>query len=226
MADFALWGTACERALGWPGGSFLSAYDTNRIDANAISLDSSPLTAPLRQLLDNEGDWTGTAAELLNKLAGIVGEQGTRGRDWPKNGRSLSGQLKRLTPNFAAVGIGVKFLRDAKARSVTLTKDKVGDFASFASFASSSEKKPKNQGFSHDANHDAKTGDDANHDAKTGHDASMTQTSGSRVAAQTLKDNGFASSNDANDANDAKSRPFSYLAPDCSPEQAVTPFDS
>jgi len=37
MADFAAWVTACEPALGWTAGSFLTAYTGNRADANELA---------------------------------------------------------------------------------------------------------------------------------------------------------------------------------------------
>ncbi len=41
MADFALWITAAEPALGWKPGAFLTAYTENRGQANEIALESA-----------------------------------------------------------------------------------------------------------------------------------------------------------------------------------------
>ena len=147
MADFAVWATACERSLRWPAGSFLSAYDGNRADANTISLDASPLSAPLQQLLANAPEWSGSAAELLETLGGLAGEQATRGREWPKRANALSGRLKRLAPNLAAVGIVVEFYRDTTGRTITIKQEKVRDSSSSSS---SSSRHRQNKAFSHD----------------------------------------------------------------------------
>ena len=133
MADFAELGVAAERALDWPADSFLSAYDKNRADANTVALDSSPLCQPLQQLLVNVPEWSGTAAELLETLAGIAGEQATRRTEWPKRGNALSGTLKRLAPNLAAVGIVVEFHRDGKKRTITIKQEKLRETSSSSS---------------------------------------------------------------------------------------------
>ncbi len=39
MADFALWATAAESALGWSKGTFMAAYNSNRASANHLSLE-------------------------------------------------------------------------------------------------------------------------------------------------------------------------------------------
>jgi hypothetical protein len=48
MADFALWVTAAEPALGWKHGDFLEAYTGNREQANELALDAAIIVAPLR----------------------------------------------------------------------------------------------------------------------------------------------------------------------------------
>jgi hypothetical protein len=204
MADFAVWATACEQALRWPAGSFLLAYDKNRADANAISLDCSPLFLPLQQLLSDTPEWSGTAAELLDKLAAIAGEQVTRGREWPRRANALSGKLKRLVPNLAAVGIVVVFHRDMKRRTISIRQKKVRETSSSSSCTSC---QGENKAFSHDDPH----GD------LCPHDDPMTIPQSEKPLEN--------KPHDAHDDHDAKSRSFSYLAPGCRPEDAETPFD-
>src|ERR1017187_3563447 len=40
MADFALFGVAVERAIGWPPGTFITAYETNRAAANSSAVEA------------------------------------------------------------------------------------------------------------------------------------------------------------------------------------------
>ena len=47
MADFAVFGEAVGRALGWPAGEFISAYDINRHGRSAKALEESLLGAAL-----------------------------------------------------------------------------------------------------------------------------------------------------------------------------------
>ena len=115
MADFARWVVAAEPALGWPSGSFLKAYTGNRDAIHEIALDAAAIVAPLGTLLES-GPFLGTATELLDRLAGIVGESATRRRGWPGNATSLSRELARIAPNLRSVGIEVEKRRESHGR--------------------------------------------------------------------------------------------------------------
>lgn len=116
MADFALWVTAAETGLGWSRGTFLAAYQGNRASANDLALESSPVARPLLDIVEDGGGWSGTASELLQALETKVSEQVKRQNGWPKNARSLSGQLKRLAPNLRAAGWRIENERQASRR--------------------------------------------------------------------------------------------------------------
>jgi hypothetical protein len=122
MADFALWVTAAETALGWDHGTFLAAYQGNRQSANDVALEASSVARPLLDLLDAEGAWSGTSSELLTALEGRVTDQIKRQNIWPKNARSVSGHLKRLAPNLRAGGWQVTFHREARQRLVLIER--------------------------------------------------------------------------------------------------------
>jgi hypothetical protein len=117
MADFARWVVAAEPALGWPSGSFLNAYTGNRDAIHEIALDAAVIVPPMRTMLDS-GEFVGTATELLDRLAGIVGEAATRRRGWPGNATSLSRELARIAPNLRSVGIEVDKRRESHGRRV------------------------------------------------------------------------------------------------------------
>lgn len=117
MADFALFGVACEHALEWPKGSFLSAYETNLRSGHAIALEGSPIVVPLEQLLATHQEWKGTATGLLRELSAIAGPEATRKRGWPTTERQLGAQLSRLAPNLRAVGIAVERERSGHERT-------------------------------------------------------------------------------------------------------------
>lgn len=116
MADFALWATAAETAFGWPGGTFLAAYQANHESANDVALEASVVARPLLDLLEAQGEWTGSSRELLKRLEERLGDQTRRMSGWPKNPRSLSGHLKRLAPNFRAAGWILQQDRSSKKR--------------------------------------------------------------------------------------------------------------
>jgi hypothetical protein len=39
---------------------------------------------------------------------------------WPKNGRAVSGQLKRIAPNLRAKGVTVNWFRERGARQIEI----------------------------------------------------------------------------------------------------------
>jgi hypothetical protein len=129
MADFAIWATAAEEGFGWKPGSFMDAYTSNRANANELALDASPLTPWIRQLAPDSGEWEGTATALVEELAKRAGD-GAGKAGWPKNGRALSAQLRRLAPNFRVSGIDLQF---GSSGSRFIRVRKVAPFASAAS---------------------------------------------------------------------------------------------
>lgn len=127
MADFAVWATACERALGWPAGSFLAAYGSNRSAANEVALESSPIVTPLKQILAHTTEWSGNAAELLDTLRGHVSDQTAHGKYWPKRANLLAGALRRLAPNLREIGISVEFRRGHSHKIIDIKREKFRD---------------------------------------------------------------------------------------------------
>jgi hypothetical protein len=105
MADFALWVSAAESALGWKEGDFLKAYTGNREQANELALDAAIIVAPLRDLLAAKNrNWQGTATELLHDLDEQAPERTRKTQGWPTNGRALSNALRRIAPNLRQAG--------------------------------------------------------------------------------------------------------------------------
>lgn len=105
MADFAIWVTAAEPALAWEPHSFLDSYEHNRGQGNELAIDASLIGASLRDLAAI--GFEGTATELLHRLTASVDDATARHAAWPKNGRKLSGELKRLAPNLRALGVNL-----------------------------------------------------------------------------------------------------------------------
>lgn len=114
MADFAVWVSAAEGALGWRAGTFLAAYSDNRADSHLIALEAWPVFAPLGEFAeryDRARPWRGTATELLGALNGRAEGEIIRRRDWPKDATRLSGQLRRYAAELRAIGITVNTTR-------------------------------------------------------------------------------------------------------------------
>lgn len=116
MADFALWGTACETAL-WPSGTFWSAYCGNRDEAVEGVIEADPVAAAVRALMSVRTEWTGTASELLGALAEMAGERLAKSKTWPDSPRALAGRLRRAATFLRKIGIGIGFEREGRART-------------------------------------------------------------------------------------------------------------
>ncbi len=101
MADFALWMTAAEPALGWQPGTFMSHYDRNRDDAAELAIESDSFGTAVRDAVLNDPsnivnlDWkTLTASVAANQTKG-----------WPTSSKQVATRLKRLAPALRHFGI-------------------------------------------------------------------------------------------------------------------------
>lgn len=115
MADFAAWATACEPAFGYQPNTFLLSYEQNRIAANDLALDVSPVPNQLRVMLDRHlGQWQGTATELLDQLEQFADFSVLKSRQWPGSPAKLSNMLRRLAPNLREAEIDIQWTREGK----------------------------------------------------------------------------------------------------------------
>ena len=111
MADFARFGEAVGRGLGWPAGTFISAYNDNRRDNTLTSLEES-LVATV--LLDNAAlggliNWTLSATEMLEDLTTDLPKKLRASARWPKTPQAFANELRRIAPQLSTRGISVKF---------------------------------------------------------------------------------------------------------------------
>lgn len=123
MADFAVWGCAAARALGYSDQEFLEAYGVNVAAQNEGALEASPVAQCVLRFTEEREDWEGTSSELLQALASVAEELGfdTRQRIWPKDPTRLSKRLREVQTNLAAVGLQVEFSKSGR-RLITLHK--------------------------------------------------------------------------------------------------------
>jgi hypothetical protein len=125
MADFARWGEAVCRALGYEPNDFLTAYEANRRGAIEAALDDSLVAAAIREFMAARDTWEGTAAGLLDEL-NREGPDRAKDKDrWPKTPRGLSGQLRRLAPALRSVGLNI--VLDGPRRRITVSAVREGD---------------------------------------------------------------------------------------------------
>lgn len=127
MADFATWVTACESLILPEGKSaryFIEVYFKNRVDAVEIEIESSPIGAAIKAFMDAQVEirWAGTAEGLLKALNEKVPEDTRHERGWPRNGRALSGKIKRLATSLRSVGLQVIWSKVNGQRIIALQK--------------------------------------------------------------------------------------------------------
>ena len=122
MADFAQWGEAVVRGLGFKPGSFLDRYHDNRRAACDSALDDCEVAQALRAMMESAGgNWRGTASELLGALAGHARQNATKTAQWPKTPKLLSSALRRILPQLRTIGIFVNFDRADGNRVITIS---------------------------------------------------------------------------------------------------------
>ena len=106
MADFAVWATAAEDALGWEPSTFMDAYSGNREEATETALEADPVAGAVRRFMAGRDDeWTGSATELWKALNRLVDEDVRRTEAWPGAPNALTRSLKRLAPALRRVDI-------------------------------------------------------------------------------------------------------------------------
>ena len=121
MADFALFATAAEKALGLRK-PFIESYAANRSTANDLALEASAVAKYIIDLMESRDTWEGTASELLAEINGNAAGSDQRLTGWPKTASKLSTDIQRVAPNLRRIGIDVHVRRTGRARSVRLSR--------------------------------------------------------------------------------------------------------
>jgi hypothetical protein len=137
MADFTRWGVAVEQAMGYQSEAFLVAYRSNREDANAAALDSSPIAEAIYRFLEkNRQVFRGTALQLLSRLRIFLESSNSEHPEiaqllkhpkFPKSANQLSEELMRIKPNMKKRGIAVNRGRTHSGRFLHLERVTVED---------------------------------------------------------------------------------------------------
>ena len=122
----------------------MNAYAGNRADAIQETLDSDPVSAGILTLMNkkfSEGEWAGTAGDLLADLEEVVDDRVKKSSAWPKTARGLSGRLRRLVTFLRESGIEVTFGRKGTGgrRPLTIARTAVNPTATTATTATTAE---------------------------------------------------------------------------------------
>ena len=126
MADFARFGEAIGRAMGWPAGTFLSAYVENRRDASISTIDDSVFGTFLLERISywRIGDTkTASPAEWLKRFNACKNHKATKSARWPKTPSTLGNEMRRLAPTLRDRGVAVAFGKNRNSRLITITRE-------------------------------------------------------------------------------------------------------
>jgi hypothetical protein len=108
MADFCLWITAAEEALGWPAGDFMRTYRENIQDLVEKTLEADAVATAVRDYIyDHPTGFIGTPSEFLKILNDRVDDQVAKLKAWPKAAHVLSGKLRRAATSLRTFGVEV-----------------------------------------------------------------------------------------------------------------------
>ena len=109
MADFARWGQALAAELGYDPAVFLSWYAEAADHKFVDAVEGDDLAKHLIQYVqDQDGEWGGTATDLLSGLTPPSVAIQKKRPDWlPENARGLSQKLRRLQPALERAGVKI-----------------------------------------------------------------------------------------------------------------------
>ena len=122
MADYAEWGEATSRGLGWGADTFISTYKDNRKEATQILLEDSPVATVLIALARKGVYWSGKPQDLYQAVVKVTGQ--TLGPRWPKTISEFGSELRRIAPQLRLHGICINFERRGGDRVVTLQMER------------------------------------------------------------------------------------------------------
>jgi len=115
LVDFAKWASAGESGLGLKNGTFLDAFGEMQADGRADVIEADAIGSPLLKLLEQNGAFVGTTAELLEKLVEVSGFDDHRlPKNWPQTPRALAAMLQRLEAPLRSMGVRIERRRGGR----------------------------------------------------------------------------------------------------------------
>jgi hypothetical protein len=161
MADFALWGAACEGAL-WKPDTFMGAYSANITSGIENIIEADLIAGAVMEFMQSavKDEVVMSPATLLATLSERVGEKTAKHSDWPKTPRKLTGQLTRIATAIRKMGVEFsRPKRDSHQRLLRLAWQPEKGRTIPSRWSQSSRGKDF-QGFSNDGRRDGYPGND------------------------------------------------------------------
>ena len=104
MADFAQWAAAGAEAIGISSQECLETYSASRKLSVEAALNENPFAQAIVKIAQ-EGDWKGTATELLGLTKRGIPEEILKSKTWPKTPAKVGNDIRRLLPALREVGV-------------------------------------------------------------------------------------------------------------------------
>jgi hypothetical protein len=112
MADFAEWGEAIARALGYKPLEFLNAYFENIGENNIDIISANPFADAISKFRDYErNSWISSPQILIKSLKEFADENNIDSSKFPKSSQALSRQLNKIKSNLRE-GLGIEVIVD------------------------------------------------------------------------------------------------------------------
>ncbi|MBU1917097.1 bifunctional DNA primase/polymerase [bacterium] len=122
MSDFAQWGAALARPLGYTKEEFFKKYRESVKQKWVEAADVNTLTGKIVGLMQERGEWKGTFTTLLEE----INPKSNRDNNLPCSERKLSSDLKRIGPLLNTNGLNVFYPKEREAgtgrKMITLSK--------------------------------------------------------------------------------------------------------
>jgi hypothetical protein len=126
MADFAMWGEAVARALGYEPSEFLETYREKIGEQVRDVLEENPIGLAILAFMENQIEWEGAPGELLEKLEDgeFVKEHkiDTNAEKWPGAANWVTKRIKEIETNLEHEGVKFRTKRVKGRRVITLKK--------------------------------------------------------------------------------------------------------
>jgi hypothetical protein len=112
MADFAEWGEAIARALGYKPLEFLNAYFENIGEQNIEIVEANPLADAISKFIDYEvTSWISSPQTFINHLKDFADKNNIDSSKFPKNPQVISRKLNKIKSNLRE-GLSIEVIVD------------------------------------------------------------------------------------------------------------------
>lgn len=119
MADFAVWGEAIARSMGYNELEFLRAYLESIEAGNVEAIESHIIGKAILNLMGDRAEWHETPSRTLEELNEIAEERNinTNQKKWPGGPQWVRRRLEEVKANLQEQGLEISYPREGEAGS-------------------------------------------------------------------------------------------------------------